>query len=483
MGAVFQTLEGLSTHLAGTGIEVVDPGLPLTEWTEVLSYGPVWANQPSVRKVVGFVARHLASTPLHVYQIKTEQDRVRDRTGELAKLMKRPTRSPGVTPYRFWESLLIDGLIHDRWCAQIVQHEDGYELVRIPARLVKFKSDFLGRIVSIVITKEDGTTSEHDPSGYLIDVGYAERGANGTSPLKTLRNILDEYSEAVAYRRSIWENGARVPLVLLRDKPWSSDTAFERFRRSWAKFTRGGGREGGTPILEDGMKPQELNAFRPRDTLDLEGRRLTDIEVCSSYYIAPELVGAREGTFANIKAFKQMLYGPNLGPYFDAWQQTLNLTLVPLIEPGKDLYIEANIESKLRGSFEEQADVLSTAIGGPWMLRNEGRAKQNMGAIEGGDELITPLNVVVGGQASPQDGKAVEQVLSKFAERQNQVIASQKSAGVHDWWDRTRWDRELTEDLEKAGISSHSAGIIARRFNDNAETRHLKEAKREDQDS
>jgi HK97 family phage portal protein len=405
VAAYFETLNGLSNAIAGKGIEVVDPGMPLTEWANELSYGPRWDSQPAVRKVVGFIARHLASTPLHVFEMKSEHDRVRDRDSELAKLLKRPTRSPGVTPYRFWESVLIDGLIHDKWCAQIVHHEDGYELVRIPARLVKFKSNFLGVITAVAITNANGEQVEHDPANYLFDIGYAERGANGTSPLKTLRHILEEYNESVSYRRSIWANAARIPMVLLRDKPWSSDAAFERFKRSWASFVRGGGKEGGTPVLEDGMKPQELNSFRPRDTLDLEGRKLADIEVASAYYVAPELVGAREGTFANIKAFKEMLYGPNLGPYFDAWQQVLNLTLVPLIEPGRDLYIEANIESKLRGSFEEQAGVLSTSVGGPWMLRSEARSRANLPQIEGTDELITPLNVLVGGQASPQDGK------------------------------------------------------------------------------
>jgi HK97 family phage portal protein len=404
VAAYFETLGGLSHAIAGKGIEVVDAGMPLTEWANELSYGPRWDSQPAVRKVVGFIARHLASTPLHVFEIKSDQDRVRDRTSDLAKLMKRPTRSPGVTAYRFWESILIDGLIHDRWCAQIVQHDDGYELVRIPARLVHFKSDFLGVITKIVITNANGEQIEKDPAGYLFDIGYAERGANGTSPLKTLRHILEEYNESVSYRRSIWANAARIPMVLLRDKPWSSDAAFERFKRSWASFVRGGGKEGGTPVLEDGMKPHELNSFRPRDTLDLEGRKLADIEVASAYYVAPELVGAREGTFANIKAFKQMLYGPNLGPYFDAWQQVLNLTLVPLLEPDREVYIEANIESKMRGSFEEQSEVMSKSIGAPWMTRNEGRARMNMSALDGGNELITPLNVLVGGQASPQDG-------------------------------------------------------------------------------
>lgn len=477
MSAYFETLAELGDHLGSRGIEVVDPGIPLVEWSEMLDRGPAWGNQPSLRKVVSFAARALASTPLHLYEMKGEQDRARVRNGDLAKLLKRPSRAPGQTPYRFWESLLIDGLLHDKYIARIVQHDDGCELVRIPARLVKFKSDFLGRITVVKITNEDGQTREYDPADFVIDVGYSERGANGTSPLKTLADILAESREAVEYRRALWKNGARTPLVLERpkDAQWT-DAAYERFRRDWASFKKGGGREGDTPVLEDGMRARELNAFRPRDLLDLEGRRLTDIEVASAYHIAPELVGAREGTFANIRAFKQMLYGPNLGPYFEAWQQTLNATLVPLLEPNRDVYIEANIEAKLRGSFEEQAEVMSTATGAPWMTRNEARAKQNMPAIEGGDELVTPLNVLIGGKASPQDGKAVESVLAKFSDRQRQVVMSQKAAGVLDFWDRARWDRELVADLSKAGVEVTRAAALAREVNDAAEAEYLKGA-------
>jgi HK97 family phage portal protein len=405
MVAVFQTLGQLGNHLEQRGnVEVVDPGMSLTEWTSQLSQGHNWGNQPSVRKVVGFAARNIASVPLHLYERRSEQDRARVRDGALAQLLRKPSRAPGMTPYRFWENLLIDGLIHDKYCAAIVEHDDGHELVRIPAGRVRFTGDSLGRIDEVVITNRDGKSVGQDPAGFLLDVGYSERGVNGTSPLQTLKDLLDESREAVGYRRSIWKNGARVPGIIKREKPWSSTEARDRFSTSWKSFTRDGGKEGGTPVLEDGMDYKEVNAFRPRDTLDLEGRRLTDIEVAAAYHIAPELVGAREGTFANITAFKQMLYGPALGPYIVGWEQALNTTLVPKLQPNGDHYIEANIEAKLRGSFEEQSEVMSKSIGAPWMTRNEGRARMNMSALDGGDELITPLNVLVGGQASPQDG-------------------------------------------------------------------------------
>jgi len=475
--AYFETLADLGayTERAGTTIEVVDPPVSLSDWSDLLTYGPAWRNQPSVRKVVGFVARQLASTPLHAFERAENNDRNRLRDGKLAELLRRPTRAPGVTAYRFWESLLIDGLLHDRWCAKINEHPDGFSLTRIPARRVRFKSDWLGQIEKVKITDDQGRTVEHDPAGYLIDVGYSERGANGTSPLRTLQDILEESREAVAYRRSVWKNGARVPQVI--ERPASAgrfeEGPFQRFKQSWQAFVKGGGQEGGTPILEDGMTLKEVNAFRPRDTMDLEGRKLTDIEVASAYFIAPELVGAREGTFANIKAFKEMLYGPNLGPYYDAWQQALNATLVPLIEPNRDVYIEAAIEAKMRGSFEEQIDYLSTAVGAPIMTRNEARPMLNLPQVDGGDDLVTPLNVLIGGQASPQDGKALDRVVLKFQQRQRHVALSQKHAGVLDWWDRDRWDRELAEDLTKAGAPQPHA--IARLINDQMERELLTE--------
>lgn len=531
--AYFETLADLGAGLGGRGIEVVDPPIDLRNWDDQWEYGPAWRNQPSVRKVVGFIARNVSSTPLHLFQFNAQYDRERVRDGELAKLLRRPSRAPGMTAMRFWERLLIDGLIHDRWCAQIVEHADGYELVRIPASRVRFDGDWLGRIEKVKITRKDGSVHEADPKDFILDVGYSERGVNGTSPLRTLQAILDESREAVEYRRSIWKNGARVPMVIERPKDAGKfeEGAFTRFKNSWQRFVKGGGEEGGTPILEDGMTLKEVTAFRPKDTLDLEGRKLTDIEVSAAFYIPPELIGAREGTFSNIKAFKDMLYGVALGPYFTAWEQALNATLPALIDPTRDVYIEANIEAKMRGSFEEQIGFLSTAVGAPVMTRNEARGPLNLPRIEGGDDLVTPLNVLVGGQASPQDGETAgggggslpESSGVRSADDLAKLIASagaliragfepqaalaacgldpidhlgllpvtireeEKAAGdtikaflvrqrqvvgSAKRWDRGRWDRELTTDLAKAGVEITSAAVLAQ-FTNNAVEREL----------
>ena len=145
------------------------------------------------------------------------------------------------------------------------------------------------------------------------------------------------------------------------------------------------------------MRLNGLEAFKPQDTGDLEGRRLSAIEVASAYHIAPELVGAQQGNYSNVREYRQMLYRDSLGPYIKALEDTLNAQLTPEFEDGRSLYIEANVEAKLRGSFEEQAQMMSSAIGAPWVTRNEGRSLMNCPPVEGGDELVVPLNVLIGG--------------------------------------------------------------------------------------
>jgi hypothetical protein len=157
-------------------------------------------------------------------------------------------------------------------------------------------------------------------------------------------------------------------------------------------------------------------------------------------------------------------------------QDRVTTFLLPLVDPnlaGKG-YLEFNISAKLAGDFEEQASVLSTLVGRPILSLDEGRAKLNYPAVEGGDAIITPLNVVEGGQASPQDGgdpavpKAVADVVADWFSRQQRSNASKMAAGQPVDW--SRWERELQADLVvKAGVDQFDAGQLAKKLTDAAQ--------------
>ncbi|GAA1406244.1 hypothetical protein GCM10009639_53870 [Kitasatospora putterlickiae] len=406
-GEVFDDLAALGAYATAHGIRIVDPGVPLSNYTDTAAAADVWRTQPSVRKVVDYIARALATIPWHVYERVSDTDRRRVTDHPLARLLAAP--GPSLTASRLWHQVIVDWLIYDRWCVQVLPNADtasGWELRRKPARRFHILADDDDQPEALYLVSSSGPARTVPLAGYLFDHGYATSGADGTSPMDTLRQILAEQSESVAYRRQVWKNGAQVSAVIERpaDAPEWSKTAKARFTESFNRFVGKGGAAGGTPILEDGMRLVPVTAFSPRDTLDIEGRRLTDAEVASSYHIPPELVGARDGTYSSIDAFRQMLYTHSVGPDITMLQDVLNAMLVPIVAgAGSNLYVEAYVEAKLRGSFMEQAAVLQSAVGAPYMLRSEARSKLNLPQVEGTDQLVTPLNVLIGGLASPRD--------------------------------------------------------------------------------
>src|SRR5450756_379690 len=152
------------------------------------------------------------------------------------------------------------------------------------------------------------------------------------------------------------------------------------------------------------------------------------------------------------------------------FQDRINTFLVPILDPRPGVYVEFNIAAKMQGNFEEQAATLSTSTGAPWMLRSEARARMNLPSIPDADTLVVPLNVLVGGQASPRDSvppksapalivpaerhvkarapQAHEdkyaEVVHKFFRKQGGVVKSRLGAkSDEDWWDEERWDGEL----------------------------------------
>ena len=379
----------------GDTLEIVDPGVPLRSYSAV-GHDPltVWGSQTSVRKVVSFAARNVASVPWHAYERVSDTDRQRRADSPVETALHHPRRH--LSGFQLMYNVTVDKMLYDRWC--VVLTDSG--LTRIPPRLLDVKSDFLGNVTSIRMSTAEGLVPLDDLP-IAFGGGWHTHEATGVSPMKTLSALLTESRRAVQWRSEQWDQSSRFSGYLKHPESFKDETRRQRFQELWRQFRSS--KAGGQPILEHGIDYVPLASISPHDAEDLEGRRLTDVEVCSSYHIPPELVGARPGTFSNIAAFRQMLFGPTLGPNLEEFQQAFNAEIVPALGGTAALYAELDREAAMNGSFAEQAAVLSTSIGGPWLTRNEGRAKQNLPAVDGGDVLITPMNVTEGGLASPRD--------------------------------------------------------------------------------
>lgn len=453
-----------------------------------MSIRTLWRTQPNLRTVVSFRAENVAQLGLHAFTMAADGSRVRDRDGIVPRLLE---HVDGVsTMYRLLYGLSSDLDLYDRAFILAVGDSTspvGWSLRRIPPTWVSVVQNGPFAVDHFEVSTGSGPVSA-PPESMIFFTGYDPDDPIGSVPaILSLKQVLSEQVQAALYREQVWRKGGRVSAVLQRpfNAPRWSNEAREAFRTDWnAKYTGRGKGAGGTPILEDGMTIQRID-FNAQESQYVENAKLSLQTVASAFHVDPTMIGASDSaTFSNVKAFRKMLYTESLGPTLTRIEQQLNRDLMAMLGVTGE-FVEFNIREKLSGDFDEEATILSTSVGGPWMTRNEARQRENLPPIPGGDELITPLNVTEGGQASPQDsgtqnenpssdtpdraengrrvlskawrvstkdddgqdGADVSDVLSSFFDRQGRSVLSKIGSGADDWWDSDRWNGELADDI------------------------------------
>ncbi|WEV59681.1 phage portal protein [Bifidobacterium sp. ESL0728] len=459
-----------NTHTSW-GIPVADPGVPLSS---IASLGPVnvqqvWRTQPSVRKVVEFAARNVAIIPWKVYQRQSDDDRIRVSDSAAEKLLRKPDVQSRRTSFDLLYLLTCDAMMYDRWCVVLLDDTKGRQwLQRIPPRMLLVESDAIDNIIHVGVQTAQGTIDLTDEA-LAIGTGWSAVDGIGVSPLVTLSQILQEQTNAIAWRNAQWDRSPKFTGIITRpaDAPKWDDKKKERFIQSWRKFRDSNA--GGTPIFEDGMDYKNLGStITPDDANDIEGRRLSEIEVCSAFHIPPELVGSRQGNYSNIAAFRQMLYGPTLGPILERFEQEFNLQIIPALDASGDgLYGELDRNAALNGSFMEMAQYLQTAVGGPYMTRAEARSLLDMYKIPGTEDLIVPLNVTAGGLASPTDTGSQNRKARQSQARSQARMALRRSALDELATVKTKAEAGLADTLRgiyQRQLDEHKTGENAKDF-------------------
>lgn len=454
-----------------------------------MSARQLYATQANLHAVVSFLADSIAQLPLKVYVRQEENFRQRDRGSTVAKLLWRPNADQ--TAYEFINALSIELLLMGCaviWLLPDPDSESGYQLRIIPREWIvdtERATNYAPDVLKV-----------HTGAGQFIDIPrkefvqfrmYSPGNPGGyQSPIAALRQTLREQIEADRFRTQIYRSSGRFNAYITRPKdvqPWDDETKkkwLTAFREGWGQD---GSNSGKMPLLEDGMeiKPYQFNA---KEAQYAETKQLSREDVAAAFHVNPSLIWhTTTQTYASAKDNARALYADCLGPTLQMLQQRINSFLLPMVGADPRTYVEFDLTEKLKGSFEERASILQTAVGGPWMTRNEARADNNYPPLEGGDELIVPLNVVEGGQSSPQDTHMEEQepmttepakmrkkseaekihvkarstkeedeqmtaILQKFWKRQANSVIPKLGAKSASWWDEDRWDNELAEDIE-----------------------------------
>lgn len=458
-----------------------------------LDYWTIYRTQSNVKTVVDFIARNIAQLGLHVFQRVSDTDRQRQADHPLDQLGG--VLPPSMTRFRQIRRLVRDLCVQGNalWL-KLRRPDGGLAVLPVPWPIVSVTGQLVPVGYRVGIRGLEDLTPEQV-------VHFREDGdLLGLSPLESLRRVLAEEVAATDYREGFWRNSARMSGIIKRPSaaPEWSTAARERFRAEFEALYTGGQNSGRTAILEEDMD-WVPNTFSAEDSEYLASRKLTREEVARAFHVPLPMVGLLDNaTFSNITEQHKNLYQDSFGPWLTMIEQDLELQLLPEFGDTTGLYLEFNIAEKLKGSFEEQASALSTLVGRPVMSANEGRARLNLPSMGGdADELVTPLNVIVGGQPSPQTPtganapkalaaptvKAVDptharlrarhvakwtQALAHFFERQREVVVGRlpknRKAAAADLFNASRWNRELAADV--LPLSTATATVFAKQVAD-----------------
>ena len=457
----------------------------------------LYRTQPNLRAVVSFLADNAAQIPIKVYERASDTDRPRVLDSPAALLLKRP--NPDMTAYEFKRWMYSDLLLYERFLTLLVQSKDtdsGWELRPVPAPWIQsYKGSSPFAPEAIVIGTNHGTGLIEVPADkFILFHGYDPTDPmRQYSKISALKETLHEQVESNSFRRQMWHRGGRFNAYITRPKdvaPWTQP-AYDRFKETWKSSWAGSeaGEGGGMPILEDGMDIKTVQ-FNSRDAQWAESVKLSREDCAAVYHVNPAMIWPGSGqTYASARDNARALYNDCLAPILMQATDRLDMVMLKRLGEPENHYIAYDITIKTEGTYEEKIATLSSAVGAPFLSRNEARARLDLPAIEGGDDLIVPLNVMTGGLASPRDtdptverynadpqkilkksetrksrgkptdeeGELLSDVYRAFFKRQKKSVLSKLGAKSAKWWDEDRWNKELTEDLFAAAFSMSAA--------------------------
>ncbi len=352
-------------------------------------FAAMYRTQPAVYTCVEFLAWQMSQLSLKVYDRVDDDDRQAVHDNVVARTIRKP--APGMTYARMMHATVADLCVYGNayWIlleAPTSVTERGFLIVPVCAEYVQPRGGNVLEAAEYEVFYGAGTPA--DKRVYPASQVCHFRRYNpidrriGVSPLVPLRGVLREEYESQRYREVSYKKDLRMGGFIRRaveraGTPMDPD-ARERFRSGLDKFTKGGRNEGSWMLLEEAEQPVPIS-FSPRDAEYIAGRKLALEVVARAYNIPLPVLSITESVaYSSQREHHKALYQDTLPPYTRNIEDEVMEKLVPWLTSDPDIYVEFNLEEKMRGAFDDQADLLYKAAGGPYMTRAEVRARLNL---------------------------------------------------------------------------------------------------------
>jgi len=270
------------------------------------------------------------------------------------------------------------------------------------------------------------TSSEGRPEYYTSQDIYHVRGLCfdglvGISVIEYAKNTVGLAVAQSEHGATVFTNGSVPPFYIKRpmERKWT-ETALTNFRQGWRSMHGGKENANNPPILEDGMTLESLNITN-KDSQWLESQAFQAVDVCRFFRVQPHMVGILDrATFSNIEHQGQDFLRYTIAPWLLRFTSAArrDLFTVP-----KKYFAEFLTDAILRSDTKSRYEAYSIGVNGGWLTRNEVRTRENLNPIEGGDELLEPLNMAPAGSRSEGTPVDEPEPVEEPAAKVDQIMA------------------------------------------------------------
>ncbi|MFH9957319.1 phage portal protein [Streptomyces roseolus] len=249
--------------------------------------------------------------------------------------------------------------------------------------------------------REDGALVRRE--NFLHFKAFGVDPIEGLSPIGMARSSVGTGYAAAEYIGAFFARDAS-PGGVVSVPGKLDDAQYERLTRQWKDLHEGFDNSHRLAVMEAGAK-WEKTSLSPADAQFLEVYKLTRSEIAGIFGVPPHMIGDVERSTSWGSGIEQQSLGYviySLLPWLTRLERTANRLL-----GDPSFYIKFNPDALLRGDTTQRFTAYAQAKQWGWMSTNEIRAREDEPPVEGGDELLVPLNMQPLGSTAPPTQRAL----------------------------------------------------------------------------
>lgn len=384
--AAFRSWPNISISDLDRMIELGDLGEPSSSGIRVNEKNG--SQHATVYACINILSRDMASLPLKLYERKANGGRAEVSSHPLSAWLKEPNRVQTPVQYRQhrWAMILTAG---DAFSQVLRNPLNEFETWPLEPALVEVKRRKDG--TKLYEYKRGAEAREFRQDQVHHSFGLSFDGYRGVSPIRWCMETIGRAIAVGEYGAAYFRNPT--PKVILTQPAGAmKPEGREEFIKSWNEKFSGKKGLSTVALLPGGIDVSQIVKIPNNEAQFLETQKFSKEEIAQIYNVPLHRLQALDrATFSNIEHQDLEYVKYTLLPWLTAEEQSIERQFLTRAERER-FFVRHSVDALLRGDFKTRMEGHAMSLQWALMTPNEARALENLPAVDGGDDLLIPLN-------------------------------------------------------------------------------------------